>query len=444
MNFEKNIFAFFVTFLALNCFIFAQSAKKIDTAQKAKDLLENASVKSEKKEIELTIRNVDIGKFPEINIICEAFNLKGEPLDSLEADKLTVLENGSVKKVLSVKKISNSERVPVDFVFIIDITGSMQKYINAVMSNISSFTNNLVKRGIDYRLGLVLFSDIVDKEYSPTDNVSEFMGWLGQVRASGGIDEKENALEAIDRAFNMKFRPSANRVAVIITDAPYHQIGDKGQGVTYYSTETIIDELKRTEVRLFPIVPTKLKDYQVIAKKTRGQFFDIEYPFSTILDRFSTQLTNLFAIKYRSDQAAIPDSINVAILNEKKQELVRKIIPIVEIGRKLIIENLLYETNSYTLSDSIAELEVLREFMKNKPSVIIKVEGHADSKGLAWKNQALSLKRAESVKQYLIRKGVDPKRIQTVGYGSEKPIADNSTEFGRKLNRRTEIVIIAK
>ena len=434
---NKNILLFFVTILALNCSLFGQSAKKIDSAQKAKDLLENAAVKSVKKEIELTIRNVDIGKFPEINIICEAFNLKGEPLDTLEAEKLSVLENGLIKKVLSVKKISNNERVPVDFVFIIDITGSMQKYINAVISNISSFTSSLVKRGIDYRIGLVLFSDIVDREYPPTDNVMEFMNWLAPVKASGGGDEKENALEAIDKAINMKFRPSANRVAVLVTDAPYHQLGENGDGTTYYTTETLIEELKKSEVRLFPIVPTKLKEYQFIAKKTRGAYFDIEYPFSTILDRFSTQLTNLFAIKYRSDEAAIPDSIHVAILNENRQELVRKVIPIVEIGRKLIIENLLYQTNSYALSDSITELEVLKDFMKNKPSVEIKVEGHADSKGLAYKNQELSIKRAESVKQYLIKKGINPKRIQVVGYGSTRPIADNNTDFGRKLNRRT-------
>ncbi|MBL0321457.1 MAG: OmpA family protein [Ignavibacteria bacterium] len=52
--------------------------------------------------------------------------------------------------------------------------------------------------------------------------------------------------------------------------------------------------------------------------------------------------------------------------------------------------------------------------------------------------------RAETVKAYLVQHGIDQRRIQTVGHGPSRPIADNTTEFGRGLNRRTEIVIIAK
>ncbi|MBI5325703.1 MAG: OmpA family protein, partial [Ignavibacteriae bacterium] len=122
----------------------------------------------------------------------------------------------------------------------------------------------------------------------------------------------------------------------------------------------------------------------------------------------------------------------------------RKTIPIVELGRKLIIENLLYETNSWELTTKVSELEILYEFMKNKPNVVILVEGHTDNRGSNALNDRLSLMRAESVKKYLLNMGIDPNRIKTKGYGKRKPIATNDTDFGRQLNRRTEIVIVAK
>ena len=434
-------------FIAISIFIPAQNPNypdQIDSTKYKRDVLKEAKVKSVQKEIEITITNVDITNFPVIKVIVEAYNKAGLPLDTLYANNLTVLENGIEKPVISVEKITVKERVPVDFVFVIDKTGSMQKYIDAVRKNLTNFTNSLLKRGIDYRIGLIYFSDYVERINEMTDNVGTFLGWLDEVRAYGGGDEKENALDAMYEATKLKFRPSANKVLVLITDAPYHQKGENGDGKSSFTTESMIEHLNNDGVRVFSIVQPKLQNYLTLAKSTRGNFFDIDYPFSTILDNFSSQLTNLFALKYRTDQPAIPDSINIALLNEKKLELVRKTIPIVELGRKLIIENLLYETNSWELSSKVNELEILYEFMKNKPNVVILVEGHTDSRGSNALNDRLSLLRAESVKKYILNKGVDANRIKTKGYGKRKPIATNDTDFGRQLNRRTEIVIVAK
>jgi outer membrane protein OmpA-like peptidoglycan-associated protein len=416
-----------------------------DSLRKAKTLLEDASVRSSKKEIEVIIRNVDIGKYPEVKVVVEAYNKLGYPLDTLYAENLFILENGVEKKVISVEKLSVRERVPVDFMFMIDKTGSMQKYIDDVKRNIYNFTQSLVKRGIDYQIGLITFSDIVEKNFQFTDNVQTFTSWLNTVSATGGLDEKENALEVIEEAcLRTKFRPSANKVGVLITDAPYHQEGENGEGVTDETTQSIIELMRKSEFRLFAITPPRLQNYTMMAGKTRGNAYDLDYPFSTILDNFSNQLTSVYALKYKSGQPAIPDSINIALLNEKKQELVRKIIPIVELGRKLIIENLLYKVNSSELPDTVQELEVLYEFLNNKKNVVVLIEGHTDDRGSNRINDALSLQRAESVKRYMVKKGIDVSRIKTKGYGKRKPITGNETEFGRMMNRRTEIVIVAK
>src|SRR5258706_10602477 len=68
--------------------------------------------------------------------------------------------------------------------------------------------------------------------------------------------------------------------------------------------------------------------------------------------------------------------------------------------------------------------------------------GHADSIGSDAYNQKLSVRRAESVKAYLVSKGIEPNRIYTEGKGEKQPVADNKTREGRAKNRRVEIEVI--
>ena len=81
---------------------------------------------------------------------------------------------------------------------------------------------------------------------------------------------------------------------------------------------------------------------------------------------------------------------------------------------------------------------VLQEFNKT----IIVSAGHTDSRGSDEYNQALSERRANSVAQYLIGKGVVEARVEAVGFGEKAPIADNATDAGRSLNRRVELSLL--
>ncbi|MBI2793910.1 MAG: OmpA family protein [Ignavibacteria bacterium] len=415
-----------------------------DSVARVKRAAEEAKITSTLTGVKMTIQNVDITKFPLVKLIVEVYDDSLRAMEHIDPSTLTVIENGVAKPVLSIDKIDIRDRIPVDFVFLVDVTGTMQAYINGVKNNIEKFVDTLRTRGIEYRLGLILFSDIIETSYQPTTDVKEFLGWLSKVFASGGFDEKENALEAIVEGVKSKWSPAANRVIVLVTDAPYHQIGERGNGRTYMSTETTIELLKQNDVRLFCIASPELKEYAQLSAGNRGALFDIRQPFSRILDQYSTQLTNLYAVSYRSDTRLTSDSINVSILDENKKELVKRMIPIVEIGRKFIIENLLFETNSAQLSKKVDELNVLVDFMRLRPAVRIRVEGHTDNKGPLKHNNTLSQARAESVKAFIVQKGIDAGRIQTVGFGPSKPIGDNKTDFGRSLNRRTEILIVAK
>jgi len=67
------------------------------------------------------------------------------------------------------------------------------------------------------------------------------------------------------------------------------------------------------------------------------------------------------------------------------------------------------------------------------------VAGHTDNRGAAQYNRILSQRRAETVRSYLVSKGVDPARLTARGYGPDAPIADNGTQSGRAANRRVEL-----
>jgi outer membrane protein OmpA-like peptidoglycan-associated protein len=95
---------------------------------------------------------------------------------------------------------------------------------------------------------------------------------------------------------------------------------------------------------------------------------------------------------------------------------------------------------STLLPDARGKLDQVAEALKNANGQFV-VEGHTDSRGSARLNQRLSERRAETVRNYLIERGVPPERISAEGFGNSRPIASNRTAEGRANNRRVEIVV---
>lgn len=95
--------------------------------------------------------------------------------------------------------------------------------------------------------------------------------------------------------------------------------------------------------------------------------------------------------------------------------------------------------------DSYSDIENLAEFMKQYPQTATTVEGHTDSVGNAAYNQKLSERRAAAVRDTLVNQfGVEADRVNAVGYGKDRPVADNATSEGRAINRRVEASVEAQ
>ncbi len=107
------------------------------------------------------------------------------------------------------------------------------------------------------------------------------------------------------------------------------------------------------------------------------------------------------------------------------------------------LKNVFFDTGKASLRpESGPALNELVEALKAKPSLVIEIAGHTDNVGSVESNQQLSAGRAQSVRNYLLHKGVAPGQVTAKGYGETQPVADNSTDEGRQKNRRTEVRII--
>ncbi len=105
-------------------------------------------------------------------------------------------------------------------------------------------------------------------------------------------------------------------------------------------------------------------------------------------------------------------------------------------------KNLFFATGSAKLlAKSNASLNNVVAILKANPTYKVDIAGHTDNTGKAEKNQLLSEARANSVKAYLVSKGVDEARLIAAGFGVDKPLADNKTAAGRAKNRRVEMVV---
>lgn len=137
---------------------------------------------------------------------------------------------------------------------------------------------------------------------------------------------------------------------------------------------------------------------------------------------------------------------------DKQAQKIEQVLPGAEVvrteeGINLILDEnskVTFDYNKYSLTSTAkANLDKLIEVFKEYPDTDLLVIGYTDNVGSQSYNKPLSEQRAQSVKDYLISKGIASSRLTSTGKGIEDPIADNSTAEGRAKNRRVEVTITA-
>ena len=110
----------------------------------------------------------------------------------------------------------------------------------------------------------------------------------------------------------------------------------------------------------------------------------------------------------------------------------------------VVLNGVNFNTGSATLTAGAKQvLDGVVETLRSQRATLIEIAGHTDSRGDAQANLSLSQKRAESVRNYLVERGITASRLTARGYGEYEPIASNDTAGGREENRRVEFRVIA-
>jgi outer membrane protein OmpA-like peptidoglycan-associated protein len=186
--------------------------------------------------------------------------------------------------------------LPVDIVLLVDCSGSMSSEIQSVRRNVNNFVQNLTTRGVDYRVGCILYGEKIYATLHPTSSVAEFEQFFLQAAAIG---RDEITSTAIHEATQLPFRENAQRVFVLITDDC--SIQDNGD----YSESSLTREMWKSGAKLYSVINPQNHNGGIMTRLTFGRDYDIKKPFTTILDDISGDITTTYQIVYQPKEKII-------------------------------------------------------------------------------------------------------------------------------------------
>ena len=189
--------------------------------------------------------------------------------------------------------------------------------------------------------------------------------------------------------------------------------------------------------------PNELVDAERALKEARAAGKDKECPedFKAVENMVSKVFETYRACRTKEAIEMAKDAMNKAkaLCPGKPVVKIEKVI-----DRMTLRVN--FDFNKSDIRESeVAELQKAVRFIRKYPGAKVRLEGHTDSIDSEEYNQALSERRAEAVKNYLVKEeAAEKSKISTVGYGESRPVAPNDTEEGRAQNRRVEVLIISE
>lgn len=236
----------------------------------------------------------------------------GRILGDIKKENIFLYENSSRINYFSLNHDTSGGSNAADIVFALDVTGSMGNVIDQVKNNIVEFADSLKARGIDYRLGLVTFLDVIENTYDFTTDVNVFKNWISQQYAHGGDDAPENSLQALKTSSEFSFRTNCSRTIVWITDIDYHE----KDWATPLNKQQVIDQLLLNDITVHSIGNEgyKSSSYDPIIIPTNGKFYNIYGNFRDILlDISRMRAAGKFVISYNSSSPGSPNEVKLEI-----------------------------------------------------------------------------------------------------------------------------------
>lgn len=352
---------------------------------------------------------------------------------------------GNPKEIVKykIREATENEKQPVSIALVADHSGSMGDW-RAEEVQMAFYKLINTKKDED-AFSIIKYDQKVTMESPVSTNKDEILrafrieklkGYGGMTAISNGILEGLNSLKSAT--------PNSQRAVVVFTDG-----WDNSSTV---QKDSIIRLAKAMNTPIFAIDFGEninqgfMKQY---SDQTGGFYHHIysTEEFKLVFDDIYTRLKNSYILEYNPQEygyhnlkikLCLPkDSLTAEVNFDNTPDL-----------GAIGLLNIYFDFDKATIKkESEESLVAIYSLMKGFPNMAIEIRGHTDNKNGTTDpeyNRKLSQKRADAVKAALVKKGIADTRIASKGYGETVPVADNSTDEGRALNRRTEFVVVKK
>jgi VWFA-related protein len=345
-------------------------------------------------------------------------------------------------KKFTVREVTENERVPIALAIVMDHSGSMgETRAHAIQDGAEIVID---KKKPEDAFALVKYDNHVSVEYPLTKDPAR----LHEKLKKNGLDGFGNTTAIVDAALRSTWllmdAVGYDRKAVLL-------FTDGLDNSSQFTMDTLLKVARGTNVLLCTVgfgdgVDTAY--LQNIASNSGGSYHHIyltnEIP--DILEDVYRRIKNYYVIEYETDRYGVHDvDLSFNISKALKLTAHGTYDNTLRLGSYALIDVQFDLDKSDIKPESMGSIENVATLMKAFPKLSIEVRGHTDSlnnTGDASYNQKLSERRAQAVRQAIVQRGINGKRIRAVGFGDTHPVGDNNTEEGRTANRRTEFVIV--
>lgn len=274
-------------------------------------------------------------------------------------------------------------------------------------------------------------------------------------------DEKDSSVEAIIRFFDFDTDKEVSKSTSNGADGKYFTTLPKNKkykvvidmkGYLYFSS--ILDLSDPDLYKRKQTIRQKIGNQYSRLATLKSKMDELGNQLNVLLESNSENLKQAFADyeKLSREYKKASDELDLLVSEAKYEWMAEEDADLtlerdfklqtVSIGATFELKNIFFDFGKSTLrKESETELDKLFDILRNS-EISIELGGHSDSIGSDDANEKLSQERVNSVRQYLVNKGIQAERLTAVGYGEKQPIASNATETGRQMNRRVEVKIL--
>lgn len=287
-------------------FLYDSIFHKIYAKYQRNSLVSGASqyiIAAKNPELKILVTKPDSMHNQDILMSIKILNDKGNQVQGILQSDLMIKEKKY--EILSIEEKKEDIIVPIDYVIVMDCSGSMSKKIREVRKNVELFAKTLKTAGIDFRIGGILYGEEIISSLQPTRDIQEFLTFFEDADAIGN---DEITSTAIMKATEMQFRPNAKRNIIVLTDDCCIQDN------AHLSEIQVLSALWNHGCRLYSLINKENNNSGIITRLSLGKEYSINQPFIDVLKDVSKEQDIHYLVRLR----AVPREVYVkgTVVNE--------------------------------------------------------------------------------------------------------------------------------